>query len=124
MAPVTPQFLFPVSVVCAGNIWDHDSPYSTHTRKKKCLHFWSLATKARATNEGTGPSPHYTRCLFLLQVITSCVLAFFSYNHGQTSWDTFSFLGHFPIHTGPPPPLTPQTMLDACIQNLLSLNFV
>ena len=23
----------------------------------------------------------------------------------------------FPIHTGPTPPLTPQTMLDACIQN-------
>ena len=38
------------------------------------------------------------------------------YNHGQTSWDTFAFLGHFPIHTGPTSPLTPQTMLDACIQ--------
>ena len=39
------------------------------------------------------------------------------YNQGQTSWNTFTFLGHFPIHTGPassPPPL--QTMLDACIQ--------
>ena len=25
--------------------------------------------------------------------------------------------GRFPIHKGPTPPLTPQTMLDACIQN-------
>ena len=40
-----------------------------------------------------------------------------SYNHGQKSWDTFAFLGCFPIHTGRTPPLTPQTMLDACIQN-------
>ena len=39
------------------------------------------------------------------------------YNHGQKSWDTFAFLGRFPIHTGPTPPLTPQTMLDVCIQN-------
>ena len=31
-----------------------------------------------------------------------------TYNHGQKSWDTFAFLGHFPIHTGPTPPLTPQ----------------
>ena len=27
----------------------------------------------------------------------------------------FLFLGRFPIHTGPTPSLTPQTMLDACI---------
>ena len=41
-----------------------------------------------------------------------------NYNHrGQKSWDTFGFLGRFPIHTGPTPPLIPQTMLDACIQN-------
>ena len=38
------------------------------------------------------------------------------YNEGQTSCDTFAFLGHFPIRTGPTSPLTPQTMLDACIQ--------
>ena len=31
--------------------------------------------------------------------------------------DTFEFLGRFPIHTGPTPPLTPQTLLDACFQN-------
>ena len=23
------------------------------------------------------------------------------YNHGQKSWDTFAFMGRFPIHTGP-----------------------
>ena len=28
-----------------------------------------------------------------------------------------AFLGRFPIHTGPTPPLTPQTMLDEGIQN-------
>ena len=42
---------------------------------------------------------------------------FSSYNHGLKSWDTFVFLRRFPIHIGPTPPLTPQTMLDACIQN-------
>ena len=41
----------------------------------------------------------------------------FSDNHEQKSWDTCAFLRRFPIHAGPTPPLTPQTMLDACIQN-------
>ena len=47
------------------------------------------------------------------------------YNHGQKSWDTFAFLGRFPIHTGPTsPPFTPQTKLDACIRNFFpSFNF-
>ena len=44
------------------------------------------------------------------------------YNHEQKSWDTFAFLGRFPIHTGPTPPLAPQTMLDACIQNLFRVS--
>ena len=35
-----------------------------------------------------------------------------AYNHGQKSWDTFPFPGCFSIHTGPTPPLIPQTMLD------------
>ena len=50
--------------------------------------------------------------------------SFFSliYNHGQKSWDTFVFLGRFPIHTGPTHPLTPQTMLDACIQNFFRVS--
>ena len=40
------------------------------------------------------------------------------YDHGQKSWDTFAFLGRFPrILICPTPPLTPQTTLDACIQN-------
>ena len=47
------------------------------------------------------------------------------YNHGQKSWDTFALLGCFPIHTGPTPPLTPQTILDACIQNFFpSFNYL
>ena len=44
-------------------------------------------------------------------------LQWIPWNHGLKSWGTFAFLGHFPIHTGPTPPLTPQTMLDGCIQN-------
>ena len=30
------------------------------------------------------------------------------------------FWGVLPIHTGPTPPVTPQTMLDACIQIFFS----
>ena len=41
----------------------------------------------------------------------------FNYNHGQNSLDTFAFLVRFPIHTSLTLPITPQTMLDACIQN-------
>ena len=44
------------------------------------------------------------------------------YNHGQKSWDTFAFLGRFPIHTGPTRPLTLQTMLGACIQNFFRVS--
>ena len=44
------------------------------------------------------------------------------YNHGQKSWDSFACLGRFLIHTGPTPPLTPQTMLDACIQNFVRVS--
>ena len=33
------------------------------------------------------------------------------------------FLGRFPIHTGPTPPLTPQTMLDACIVSRMFSEF-
>ena len=33
------------------------------------------------------------------------------------SWDTFEFLGRFPIHTYSSPPLTSQTTLHACFQN-------
>ena len=47
---------------------------------------------------------------------SSIFLVIFAYNHGGKSWDTLAFLGRFPVQTGPTPPLTPQTMLDACIQ--------
>ena len=46
----------------------------------------------------------------------------YNFNHGQKSWDTFAFLGRFSIHTGPTPPLTPQTMLDACVQNFIRVS--
>ena len=45
-------------------------------------------------------------------------------HHYLQSWT--KVLGHlcvsrrFPIHTGPTPSLTPQTVLDACIQNFFS----
>ena len=63
----------------------------------------------------------------LLQAWKPLKIAFFlptsfSDNHGQKSWDTFAFLGRFPIHTGPTPPLTPQTMLNACIQNFFRVS--
>ena len=37
---------------------------------------------------------------FMLSLMTFLLC----YNHGQRSWDTFAFLGRFPIHTGPTPP--------------------
>ena len=51
----------------------------------------------------------------------SAIFRIFGNNHnpGQKSWDT-AFLGRFPIHTGPTPPLTPQTMLDGCILTFFS----
>ena len=41
-------------------------------------------------------------------------------------WDTFEFLGRFPIHTypAPAPPLIPQTTLDACFQNFFPTLFL
>ena len=49
----------------------------------------------------------------------SLLLCNLYYNNWQKSWDTFAFLGHFLIHTGPAPPLTPQTMLDVSTQNFV-----
>ena len=58
------------------------------------------------------------------ELITASAICFefWTYNHGQKSWDTFAFLGRFPIHTGPAPPLTPQTVLHACIQNFFRVS--
>ena len=55
-------------------------------------------------------------------ITSSCLLVLHTFNHGQKSWDTFAFLGRFPIHTGPTPPLTAQTMLDPCIQKLFRVS--
>ena len=38
------------------------------------------------------------------------------------SLGTLAFLGRFPVYTGPTPPLTLQTKLDACIQNLFRVS--
>ena len=61
---------------------------------------------------------------FPQELITASAICFefWTYNHGQKSWDTFAFLGRFPIHTGPTPPLTPQTVLHACIQNFFRVS--
>ena len=51
-----------------------------------------------------------------------CTVTKQNYTHGQKSWDTFAFLGRFPIHTGPTSPLTPPTILDTCIQNFFRVS--
>ena len=48
----------------------------------------------------------------------SVKISWYSEIWNTKSWDTFAFLGRFPTHTSPTPPLTPQTILDSCIQNL------
>ena len=53
---------------------------------------------------------------------TFAQLLFSSTIMDKKSWDTFAFLGRFPIHSGPTPPLTPQTMLDGCIQNFFRVS--
>ena len=78
MAPVTLQFLFQVSAVPATNAGDHESPFGMHTWKKRILAFLGSWGKTWATNEGKEPSPHYACHLILLQVIASCVLAYFA----------------------------------------------
>ena len=47
----------------------------------------------------------------------SVKISWYSEIWNTRSWDTFAFLGRFPIHTGLTPPLTTQTMLDTCIPN-------
>ena len=87
-----------------------------HFRGKKypkmCLKInWSVKTPSRR------PSMGVARSTLWAPVEDNSLQSLQCYNHGQKSWDTFAFLGCFSIHTGPTPPLTPQTMLDACIQN-------
>ena len=67
-----------------------------------------------------GAQLHYANLLSEGSHIGWVFIPYWIYNHGQKSCDTFAFLGRFPIHTGLTPPLTPQTMLDECIQNFFS----
>ena len=69
-----------------------------------------------------GAQLHYTSLLSEGSHIGWVLTPYWIYNDGQKSWDTFAFLGCFPIHTGPAPPLIPQTMLDACIQNFFRVS--
>ena len=59
----------------------------------------------------------YYQTVSLLLLVSSCKLQSWT-----KVWDTSVFLGRFPIHTGPTPPLTPQTMLDVCIQNFFRVS--
>ena len=74
---------------------------------EKGLFNYDLPSESRKNTFAGLKNPQ--NCLFFFPPLSD--------NHGQKSWDTFAFLGRFPSHRGPTPPLTPQTMLDACIQN-------
>ena len=43
-----------------------------------------------------------------------------NYNHGQKSWDTFAFLGHSPIHTGPTPLPSPHKQCWTHVSKIFS----
>ena len=58
----------------------------------------------------------------MLQAKIKFRLKCLTYNHWQKSWDTFAFLGCFPIHTGPTHPLTPETTLHTCIQKFFRVS--
>ena len=78
--------------------------------------------KSKKLGKGSVTIFHQNPEKTLLQARKTLKTAFFlrtsfSDDHGQKSWDTSAFLGRFPIHTRPTPPLTPQTMLDEGIQN-------
>ena len=69
----------------------------------------------KQSNWGTCPFPFSFECLL-------CRMFFwtktgFHLFHSPSQFMDIVFLGCFPIHTGLTPPLTPQTILDACIQN-------
>ena len=61
-------------------------------------------------------------CFSSIQLVGSKISRQNNLSHGQKSRDNFAFLGRFSIHIGPTPPLTPQTMLDECIQNLFPVS--
>ena len=42
------------------------------------------------------------------------------YNHGQKSWDTFAFLGCFPIHTSPIPLPSPHKQCGTRVSRIFS----
>ena len=44
-------------------------------------------------------------------------------NHGQKSWDTFAFLGCFPIHTGPSSALARPTNIVGRVYPEFDPNF-
>ena len=73
---------------------------------------FSSAKYLQLTRTGTMQRGRDMRTCGLASTEPNHSTCIWSYNHGQKSWDTFAFLGRFPIHTGPTPPLTPQTMLN------------
>ena len=56
-------------------------------------------------------------CFFVFLVVVYICYAFFLKNLKTEIQGRCTILGRFPIHTGPTPLFTPQTMLDACISS-------
>ena len=73
-------------------------------------------------SNGQDSMPYMTSMEIAKKSLIQMTILRTNYNHGQKAWDTFAFLRRFPIHTGPAPPLTPQTMLDTCIQNFFRVS--
>ena len=102
-------------------------PQNPHMQPKKCLQkfvapFWSWSPPSMGH---CCPSPDLTDVKCYISWVSRTV-----WEQGLLqSWTkvlglTIAFLGRFPIHTGTTPPLTPQTMLDTCIQNFLRVSIL
>ena len=89
--------------------WTRTLKTTTHT-----FIFHKIALLTNQTNQGRSQQP--------ISLSARCTIFHTNYNHGQKSWDTFPFLEHFQIHTGPTPPVIPQTKLDGCIQNFFRVS--
>ena len=129
MAPSKQKWFMPISQRSIRNrsprlLW---SPKIFTMQRKKCLQkfvapFWSWSPPSMGH---CCPSPDLTDVKCYISWVSRTV-----WEQGLLqSWTkvlglTIAFLGRFPIHTGTTPPLTPQTMLDTCIQNFLRVSIL
>ena len=66
---------------------------------------------ARVGRGGLLPYKRLTgKCRWMVRIFTTAIM-------DNSLGTLLRFWGRFPIHTGPIPPFTPQTMLDSCIHN-------